>query len=371
METLDLGRIDFIEIKKSASQKQPKVSVIVPCFNDLRFLSESIESVLSQDFEDFELNILDNGSLDNSTDYLRTLKDSRISIYRVERNISAPKAIAFLFHRSKGEYIKVFCADDIMNRDCLSALVHKASKGFGFVCSQMNTMRENSRINSGDILGNHDISSPEDFYSHFLLHRNPVSFPTVMFARDLVSEHSFDFRFSSLFDVNLWTSILIHDCKVGVIERPLVNYRLRKNGGNYSSISQAGRRNQIFVETLLWMRNLFQLIPEDQLIRLENKLYGAPRNSINPKLNIATFFLTKREYSNHFSIDPHKIFFSQLLVESSNYNDLEFDRDREIIGKLSNLRIKMGAKYINLFIYYLKQIGFKRTILKTFRYLFR
>ncbi len=54
------------------------VSVVIPVYNAERFLQESINSVLSQTFTDFEIVIVDDGSTDGSADVVRSYSDSRI-----------------------------------------------------------------------------------------------------------------------------------------------------------------------------------------------------------------------------------------------------------------------------------------------------
>lgn len=79
----------------------PKVSVIVPIYNTKDYLEVCLESILSQDFQDFELILIDDGSTDGSEkicdNYLR--KDSRINVLHIKnrgvsraRNIGLEKA---------------------------------------------------------------------------------------------------------------------------------------------------------------------------------------------------------------------------------------------------------------------------------------
>ena len=53
----------------------PKISVLLPVFNGGRFLKESIESILTQTYTDFEILIIDDGSKDNSLDIINNFND--------------------------------------------------------------------------------------------------------------------------------------------------------------------------------------------------------------------------------------------------------------------------------------------------------
>lgn len=91
-----------------------KVSVLVPVYNGETFLAECLESVLSQDFSDFELLIGDNASADSTPDIIARFakKDSRIVAWRNAENIGAMKNFQLCLQRAQGEHIKFLCADD-------------------------------------------------------------------------------------------------------------------------------------------------------------------------------------------------------------------------------------------------------------------
>lgn len=69
--------------------KDPIISVIMPVFNSEKFLSEAILSILNQDFSDFELIIIDDGSTDYSAQIVEKFskKDERIIFLKNEKNL--------------------------------------------------------------------------------------------------------------------------------------------------------------------------------------------------------------------------------------------------------------------------------------------
>jgi glycosyltransferase involved in cell wall biosynthesis len=92
----------------------PKVSVIMSVFNGEPYLSQAIESILSQTFDDFEFIIVDDGSTDSSPMILETFAKKHVRI-RLLRNDSNSGLIASLnkaFQAAKGEYIARQDADD-------------------------------------------------------------------------------------------------------------------------------------------------------------------------------------------------------------------------------------------------------------------
>jgi len=96
----------------------PRVSVIMPMYNALPFVKESIGSILAQTFDDFELLIVDNGSTDGSLEYARSLADVRIRVMN-ERERGAGRALTSGIFASKGEFLAVMDADDVAHPDRL------------------------------------------------------------------------------------------------------------------------------------------------------------------------------------------------------------------------------------------------------------
>ena len=100
-----------------------KFSIIIPCYNAKKFLPSSIQSVLNQSYDDFEIIIIDDGSTDGSDALLVEYekKDSRIHVYRFENagvGISRSRGISL----SEGDYILFLDSDDSINSELLKKL---------------------------------------------------------------------------------------------------------------------------------------------------------------------------------------------------------------------------------------------------------
>ena len=95
-------------------KKPPSISVVMPVYNCDRYLKESIESILSQTFEDFEFIIINDGSTDSTAEILRSYarKDSRIEIIN-QPNSGIVKALNRGICESKGNWVCRMDGDDI------------------------------------------------------------------------------------------------------------------------------------------------------------------------------------------------------------------------------------------------------------------
>lgn len=93
---------------------EPKVSVIINCFNGERFLSEALGSVLSQTFHDWELIFWDNCSTDNSAGIVsKFLVDERVRYYLASKHTSLGEARNLAVEKASGEWIAFLDCDDV------------------------------------------------------------------------------------------------------------------------------------------------------------------------------------------------------------------------------------------------------------------
>jgi glycosyltransferase involved in cell wall biosynthesis len=101
----------------------PTVTIIIPLFNAEKFITETVESILAQTFEDFEIIIVDDQSTDRSLSIMQGLvtSDSRIFIYNNECRKGAAGARNTGIRKANGQWIAFLDADDIYVKDALES----------------------------------------------------------------------------------------------------------------------------------------------------------------------------------------------------------------------------------------------------------
>ena len=105
---------------------KPFFSVIVPTYNRIERLLPTLNSILKQDFENFELLIVDDGSTDGTEERItKNYADNPQVIYFYKKNEERSVARNFGFQKSKGEYVVFFDSDDFMHSNHLSSLKSK------------------------------------------------------------------------------------------------------------------------------------------------------------------------------------------------------------------------------------------------------
>jgi glycosyltransferase involved in cell wall biosynthesis len=103
----------------------PRLSIGLPVYNGARYLAGSIEALLGQSYQDFELIISDNASTDDTPAICHHYEeqDSRIRYFRQQRNIGHVPNHNFLVGKARGEFFKWAAHDDLYARDLIKRCV--------------------------------------------------------------------------------------------------------------------------------------------------------------------------------------------------------------------------------------------------------
>jgi len=103
----------------------PKVSVGVPVYNGEKYLDQALNSLIHQDYEDFEIVISDNASTDATAELCRAYaaRDKRVRYFRNETNIGSAQNYKRVFELARGAYFKWCAHDDVCYPGFLSRCV--------------------------------------------------------------------------------------------------------------------------------------------------------------------------------------------------------------------------------------------------------
>lgn len=111
----------------------PLVSVIIPAYNSEKYIFESITSVLNQTYSNLEIIIVNDGSTDNTCSIIKSFSDTRI-IYIEQANSGQCSASNNGIRNARGEYIKFFDADDVMNERHIELQIQKMANRTTVIC---------------------------------------------------------------------------------------------------------------------------------------------------------------------------------------------------------------------------------------------
>lgn len=106
---------------------KPLISIIIPCFNAELYIKETLESILIQTEQDFEIIVINDGSSDNTVSIIEEIKDDRIKLIN-QSNSGVSIARNNGLEQSSANYIVFFDADDLMTPKFLSDRVEVLQK---------------------------------------------------------------------------------------------------------------------------------------------------------------------------------------------------------------------------------------------------
>lgn len=139
----------------------PLLSIIIPLYNKEHCIRQTLFSILSQSYRDFEIVIVNDGSKDKSVDVVNSINDDRIRLINKE-NEGVSKTRNRGIKEAKGEWIMFLDADDLLIEDSLQALVSLLKKypNSNVLCGNYITRTTSRDINSSVIENNCLIQNP-------------------------------------------------------------------------------------------------------------------------------------------------------------------------------------------------------------------
>jgi glycosyltransferase involved in cell wall biosynthesis len=197
----------------------PKVSVILSCYNSSLYLKKSIESILSQTFNDFEFIIINDGSSDNTLQIIQSYasKDERIFFVNQE-NIGLTKSLNKAIKLSKGKYIARIDADDFSYKDRLI-------KQYTYLEQNQDIVLLGGQRIINDKINNKIFKDKLPLTTEEIRERaiisNPFFHSLIIFRRDIVQKVGFyNEIFKYVQDYEFWSRI-IYDYKVENLQEVL------------------------------------------------------------------------------------------------------------------------------------------------------
>ncbi|MFD6029515.1 MULTISPECIES: glycosyltransferase family 2 protein [Cellulosimicrobium] len=114
----------------AGAPRTPRVSVVVPAYDNAAFIEETIDSILAQTFTDFELVVSDHSSTDGTWELLqRYASDPRVTLVRTDAGGGARRNWNRVTELATGELVKLVCGDDLLRPTCLEEQVRAFDEG--------------------------------------------------------------------------------------------------------------------------------------------------------------------------------------------------------------------------------------------------
>jgi len=204
-------------------QVKPRVSVLMPVHNGERFLREAVESILDQDYADFEFIIVDDGSTDNTAEILGTYSDPRIVCLSHKTNLGIVHALNCGLETARGELIARQDADDV-------SLPHRLEQQVRLLDQRPDVVIVGSSCHmiddAGVRIGICRFPVSDTAIHWLMLFHNGFAHTSVMLRAGVLHQHAlrYDERLSTSQDYDLWSRLLHHGLGMNIAQ-PLVKRR--------------------------------------------------------------------------------------------------------------------------------------------------
>ena len=194
-------------------------SVIINCKNSEKYINEAVNSVLNQSFEDFEIIIIDNNSIDSTSDIINSLNDLRIKYFNTNIDLNLGDARNFGLNKSVGKFIGFLDSDDLWhNRKLEKSFLQLSNKDTVFAYSNVNYFNEKENFKLypknksfsknifNDLLINYNLCISSCIFSRFFLNKMKSFFDPNL---EVCEDYDFFLRLSNLGLVNYTDEVLV------------------------------------------------------------------------------------------------------------------------------------------------------------------
>ncbi len=233
------------------------VSIITPTYNCAQYIGETIDTVISQTYINWEMIIVDDCSSDNTDKIVSKYqkRDSRIKYYRLVNNSGAAVARTVAMRLASGKYIAFLDSDDLwMPNKLFVQLDFMIKNGYAFTCTSYEQINE-----SGKSL-NRIVRAVSSVNYNRLLLDCPVGNSTVMY--DVSKMGKFEVpNIRKRNDDALWLKMLRVEPYIWGIPDVLVKYRIRPNSISVNKFSLVKYHWHLYreIEQLNLLRSVFHV----------------------------------------------------------------------------------------------------------------
>ncbi|SMQ61701.1 teichuronic acid biosynthesis glycosyltransferase TuaG [Pseudidiomarina planktonica] len=231
-----------------------KVSVVIPTFNAERYITATIESVLNQSHQDFEILVVDDCSTDNTVKYIREimLSDSRINLIELDDNTGGPATPRNTgIKNASGEWLAFLDADDLWSPEKLSVQLTIAKEcNVDFLCSKTYDFKGDKSSYVNEYCGNKFRTKTLNFRS--LLFKNVIPTSSVLVRRDIIAKYNFnrDKGYVAVEDYALWLELARDNIRMIKILSPLIAYRILPGSISRGKLKQARKVARVITKAL-------------------------------------------------------------------------------------------------------------------------
>lgn len=245
----------------------PKVSINIPCFNSEKHIAETLQSVLSQTFEDFEIILVNDGSTDMTEEIIKTFSDPRIKYY-YQKNMGLSKTRNKQLGLSSGDFIAFLDHDDIWLPTKLEKQIQlfENQPKVGLVyCDTIffNDKGDVKRLYSNRV-------PPRGNVFRQILKNYFLAMPSVVIRKQALESQQqwFDENFSMSEEYDLFIRIA-HDWDFDYVNEPLAKWRMHSTSLTFSKRELVSRETELIMAKFIKIYPNFESKYKSELVAMK------------------------------------------------------------------------------------------------------
>lgn len=222
--------------------KPPRISVVIASFNHRPYIRQCLDSVFSQDWQDFEIILTDDGSADGTVEAARGYSDPRLSVHAFGQNHGACIALNHGIRLARGEFIAILNSDDwFLPGKLVKQIAYlDAHPGIGAVFGYPVLVDEQGNPFNNDSHKDFSVFHIENRDRHawlryFFDQGNCLCHPTLLIRKACYDRVGlYDTRLAQVPDLDMWMRIC-QNFDIHVMPEPVLSFRIRDQQQNASA----------------------------------------------------------------------------------------------------------------------------------------
>lgn len=220
----------------------PLVSICIPVFNTVKYVRQTIESVIAQQYPNIEILVQDNASTDGTWELIAELAKTipQLSIQRNPTNLGMASNWNLVMQRASGHYIMLLSADDLLEPDFISCCIAEFQTTRVEVVAAHYSMLypDGSKVERGQRIAVVD-GIHHDFACE-ILRCNPFQINFALFTRGVIKKMQQEGRLFSEYltcDYDLWLRLGLAGIQLKYLARPLGVYRIHESNTSHNQVT--------------------------------------------------------------------------------------------------------------------------------------
>lgn len=325
------------------------VSIIIPAYNHEKFISQTIQSILNQTYNNFELLITDDCSKDKTYDTIKNFDDKRIVANKNKVNLGTVRTLNNLLKIAKGDYVAFCGSDDYWDKHKLEKQINTLinEPEYKAIFCQVEIIDENNKNNTKLDISNKVFAIPdinENKYAEYMFFNgNFLCQSSALLAKEAVNKIGlFNCALRQLHDYEYWMR-LINFYKFKILPEQLVYYRRQKSNNDSISSSKPDNFLRVQNEMNLITLNFINKISDELFYKIFNESIIIKKKKDHLHAICEKYFvLDKWSKSFCFSNIPGIIFMEKYINDEKIINCLENDYTFNLLDFYK----RTGSKYI-------------------------